>query len=258
MSVSYDLSGSVAVISLDRPDRFNSVSANLSRGLIDALERAAQEARAAVITGRGKAFCAGADLSDLMADYERNGPDLHRLIKDRFNPMARALLAAPFPTIAAVNGVAAGAGLGLALACDLRLAAEDAYFVAAFIGLGLIPDTGSSWLLVHHLGLSRALEFTTTNRRVAAAEALSLGLVHRVTPAETILNEAVTWAGELAQGPTTAYPANRALLFSAVSATFDQALDQERDVQGRLGRTPNHLEGMRAFLEKRPPDFSAG
>lgn len=255
MSISYRLEGKVAVIAFDRPERFNSVSADLSRGLVEALERAGREARTAVITGNGKAFCAGADLSDLIGEYELNGPDLHHIIEERFNPMARALASAPLPTLAAINGVAAGAGLGLALACDLRVMAEEAYFVSAFIGLGLIPDTGSSWLLVHHLGLSRAMEFTATNRRLPAEEALGLGLVHRLAPGDEVLKAALAWAGELAPGPTPAYAHNRAALWEAAGASFDRSLDHERDVQGQLGRSHHHLEGMRAFLEKRPAQF---
>ncbi len=255
MSVSYELQDEVALITLDRPDRFNSVSAELSRMLVDSLSRAANEARAVVLTGRGKAFCAGADLADLMVDYETGGPDLHRVIGERFNPMAEALAEAPLPTIAAINGVAAGAGVGLALVCDLRVMAVESYFLSAFIGLGLVPDTGSTWLLVHHLGLSRAIEFTVTNRRLGSAEAVDLGLAHRTTSAAEVVGEAVAWANQLASGPTSAYGANRGILMRAAAQSFTDALADERAVQGRLGRTSAHIEGMRAFLEKRTPDF---
>jgi 2-(1,2-epoxy-1,2-dihydrophenyl)acetyl-CoA isomerase len=255
MSVSYELQDEVALITLDRADRFNSVSAELSRMLIASLERAANEARAVVFTGRGKAFCAGADLADLMGEYETGGPDLHRVIGDRFNPMAEALVEAPLPTVAAINGVAAGAGVGLALACDLRVMATESYFLSAFIGLGLVPDTGSTWLLVHHLGLSRAMEFTVTNRRLGSAEAVDLGLAHRTAPVAEVVSEAMAWANQLVSGPTAAYGANRGILMRAAAQSFADALADERAVQGRLGRTSAHIEGMRAFIEKRPPDF---
>lgn len=256
MSVSYRLEGDVALVTLSRPEKFNSVSADLSRALVEAIARAGAEARAMVLTGEGKAFCAGADLADLMADYETGGPDLASVINERFNPMVRALVDAPLPTIAAVNGVAAGAGLGLALACDLRVMSTQAFFLSAFIGLALIPDSGSTWMLVHHLGLARAIEFTATNRRMAADEVASLGLA-RITEPEELLTQAMMLGVELGAGPTSAYAANRKILLEASASNFSSALEAERVTQGELGRTALHLEGMRAFLEKRKPDFKS-
>lgn len=255
MSVRYEMQGDVALLTFDRPDRFNAVTQELCDGLIEGLERAGNEARAVVITGAGKAFCSGADLSDLMGEYETGGPDLARVIHDRFNPMVEALLAAPLPTVAAVNGAAAGAGLGLALACDLRVMADSAFFLSAFIGLALIPDTGTTWLLPHHIGLSRAIEFTFTNRRMPADEAESLGLTAAVTPVESVVDEAVEIASKLADGPTSAYAATRRLLIAAAASDMATAVDAERVTQGELGTSPAHLEGMKAFLEKRPADF---
>ncbi|HEX2420665.1 MAG TPA: enoyl-CoA hydratase-related protein [Acidimicrobiia bacterium] len=256
MAVHYQVERDVAVITLSRPDRFNSVSAELASGLVSAIDRAGDEARAAVVTGSGKAFCAGADLSDLMSEYESGGPDLSRVLAERFNPVATALYQARIPTIAAVNGVAAGAGLALALGCDLRIMSSETYFLSAFIGLGLIPDTGSTWLLVRHLGLARALEFTTNNRRMPASEAEALGLVRSVSP-DRVLTEATTLAHTLARGPTAAYVANRKILNGAASMGLLDSLEEERTVQGVLGITPDHLEGMRAFLEKRPAEFGS-
>ena len=255
MTVSYRMDGRVAVVTLSRPEKFNSVSQDLSRGLVRAIQRAGAESKAMILTGEGKAFCAGADLGDLMADYESGGPDLASVINDRFNPMVRALIDVPVPTVAAVNGVAAGAGLGLALACDLRIMSSEAFFLSAFIGLALIPDTGSTWLLVQHLGLARAIEFTATNRRMAADEVASLGLASIAQP-EALLSSALALGGELASGPTPAYAATRQLLYGAAASTLLSALEAERVTQGELGRTALHLEGMRAFLEKRKPDFS--
>lgn len=255
MSVTFDLRGDVALLTLDRPDRFNAVTQELSDGLVDGLQRAGDEARAAVITGAGKAFCSGADLSDLMGEYETGGPDLARVIGERFNPMVEALLDAPVPTVAAVNGAAAGAGMGLALACDMRVMAESSFFLSAFIGLALIPDSGTTWLLPHHLGLSRALELTFSNRRLPAAEAGDLGLAADVVPGEKVVERAMEVAEGLAEGPTPAYVATRRLLIDAVTSEPAASLAAEQRTQGELGNAPDHLEGMKAFLEKRPPNF---
>lgn len=253
MSVDYELDGEVAVITLARPERFNSVSADLSAGLVAALTRAGSEARAAIITGSGKAFCAGADLSDLIAEYDQGGPKLARVLGERFNPLAMALFEAELPTIAAVNGVAAGAGMGIALACDIRFFAPEGYLLSAFIGLGLVPDTGSTWLLTKHLGLSRAIEFTTSNRRLGSEEAERLGLGTAVT--SDLMHEAMNLAKRLAEGPRLAYVANRQIMWGATARTFTAALEEEQRVQDELGSSPQHLEGMKAFLAKRPPDF---
>ena len=254
MTIDYRMEDDVAIVTLDRPEKFNSVSRELSRGLIEAIARAGAEARAMILTGAGKAFCAGADLSGVMSDYDSGGPDLTSLIEDQFNPMVQALVDAPVPTIAAVNGVAAGAGLGLALACDLRVISSQAYLLSAFIGLALIPDTGSTWLLVHHLGLGRSMEFTATNRRMPAEEVAALGLA-RICAPDDLLAQAMMLGAEFAGGPTSAYVANRKILFQAAVSNFSAALKAEGVTQGELGRTALHLEGMNAFLEKRKPDF---
>jgi len=253
VALHYQLEGELAVLTLSRPDRFNSVSKELSAGLIDALAKAGSEARAAIITGSGKAFCAGADLSDLMSEYETGGPDLYRIIGERFNPVAEALMQAELPTIAAVNGVAAGAGMGIALGCDLRLFAPGSYLLSAFIGLGLVPDTGSTWLLVQHLGLGRAMEFTMSNRRLPAVEAERLGLGTVVEG--DLIEAALALARTLADGPKEAYAANRRILSKAANSTFTDALEEERRIQGELGTGSQHLEGMKAFVEKRQADF---
>lgn len=255
MAVSYELRDDVALLTLDRPDRFNAITQELCDGLVASLERAGAEARAAVITGSGKAFCSGADLSDLMGEYETGGPDLDRVIGERFNPIVEALLAAPVPTLAAVNGAAAGAGMGLALACDMRIMSNSAFFLSAFIGLALIPDTGSTWLLTHHLGMSRAMELTFSNRRMPAAEAHEVGLAAEVVPDEEVVDKALVVAAGLSNGPTAAYVATRRLLLGATTSDAATALAEERRTQGELGKTPAHLEGMQAFLEKRQPDF---
>ncbi|MDP8959861.1 MAG: enoyl-CoA hydratase-related protein [Actinomycetota bacterium] len=259
MAVDYLREGDVAVVTLARPHAYNAVDGRLADELVEALERAGREARAAVVTGEGKAFCSGADLRDLADDYRSGVPDLARVIEERFHPVAAALAAVEVPTVAALNGAAAGAGLGIALACDLRVLSSEAYFMSAFINVALIPDTGSSWYLARLVGLGRALEIAYSGRKVEAGEALRIGLAHRVVEPQQVRAEAVAWAGGLAEGPVEAYVATRRLLHQSGSASLDEALAQERRLQGELGGRPAHLEGVRAFMEKRPPDFrSAG
>ena len=167
MSVDYKLDDGIATITLNRPDRYNAIDRSLSEALLDSLQRAGSEGRAAIVTGAGKGFCSGADLADLKAGYDSgDGPDLARLLDDVFHPVVHALVDCTVPTVGALNGVVAGAGLGLALACDLRVMSHDAYLTSAFTAIGLVPDSGTTWWLTQHLGMSRALEITMTNRRV--------------------------------------------------------------------------------------------
>lgn len=255
MSVRYDVADDIAVITLDRPQVFNSIDQSITDGVVEALERAGSEARAAVVTGSGKAFCAGADLADLRREYGDGEPDLTSVITNRFNPIVESLLGCEVPTVAAVNGVAAGAGMGIALACDVRILAERGFFMSAFINVGLIPDTGSSWFLPAMVGVSRAMEIAMTGRRVDAAESERIGLSTRTVPGDELLEAARGFAADLADGPTAAYVETRRLLHRAAAASLETILDAEATVQGRLGARPEHLEGMAAFLEKRPPDF---
>jgi len=254
----YMLEGEVAVITLDRPDRFNAIESSLSSGLVQALGRAGEEARAAILTGAGKAFCSGADLSSLLADYEsEEGPDLAKLLDDVFHPAIEALLEARVPVIGALNGVAAGAGLGLALACDLRVMSETAFLTSAFTAIGLVPDSGTSWWLARHLGVSRAMELTLTNRRVGAEEARDMGLCVDVVPGERLLDRAREVAAGLADMVPDALVMTRRLVRDAAGSTLAEAMRAEREVQGRMGRTAQHREGVMAFFEKRKPDFRA-
>ncbi len=258
MSVDYVLEGDLAIVTLNRPARYNAIEASLAKGLIHALGRAGEEARAIVLTGEGKAFCSGADLNDLMADYESGaGPDLARLLDEVFHPALRALLECKVPVIGAINGVAAGAGLGLALACDLRVMAEDAFLTSAFTAIGLVPDSGTTWWLSHHLGVPRALEIAFTNRRVGAEEALQLGLCIAVVPGDQLLDRARSLAGQMADLVPDSLVTTRRLIREASGTSLENALRAEQAEQGRLGKTPEHREGVMAFMEKRKPDFRA-
>lgn len=256
MSVEFDLAGDVAVVTMDRPDRFNAIDASLGDGLVRALERAGRDARAVILTGTGRAFCAGADLADLRPRYEEGGgPDLDALLDDVFHPALEAILECRVPVIGAINGVAAGAGMALALACDLRVMSEDAFFTSAFTAIGLIPDSGTTWWLPHHLGISRALELALTNRRLAAAETLDLGLCLDVVPADRLLDRSLELAAQMADLVPDSLVTTRRLIRGAASSSLDEAMKAERAEQGRLGKTPEHREGVMAFLEKRKPDF---
>ncbi|HEX2404161.1 MAG TPA: enoyl-CoA hydratase-related protein [Acidimicrobiia bacterium] len=258
MSVDYALEDDLAIVTLNRPDRYNAIDASLGEGLIQAASRAGEEARALVLTGAGNAFCSGADLNDLMADYQSgDGPDLARLLEDVFHPALHALLDCEVPVVGAINGVAAGAGLGLALACDLRVMAEQAFLTSAFTAIGLVPDSGTTWWLSHHLGVSRALEITFTNRRVGADEARQLGLCVDVVPGDQLLGRAKALAGQLADLVPDSLVTTRRLIRDASAVSLEEALNAEQTEQNRLGRTPEHREGVMAFIEKRKPDFRA-
>jgi 2-(1,2-epoxy-1,2-dihydrophenyl)acetyl-CoA isomerase len=256
MSVDYVLEDDLAIVTLDRPDRYNAIDASLGEGLTRAANRAGEEARALVLTGAGKAFCSGADLNDLMADYESgDGPDLSRLLEDVFHPALHALLDCEVPVVGAINGVAAGAGLGLALACDLRVMAEGAFLTSAFTAIGLVPDSGTTWWLSHHLGVSRALEIAFTNRRVGADEARELGLCVDVVPGDQLLDRARSLAGQMADLVPDSLVVTRRLIREASGVSLEEALKAEQTEQGRLGKTREHREGVMAFNEKRKPNF---
>ena len=256
LTVEYAIDDGIAVITMNRPDRYNAIDRSLSDGLVTSLQRAGREGRVAIITGAGKGFCSGADLADLKAAYESGeGPDLSRLLDQVFHPVVNALVDCAVPTVAALNGVVAGAGLGLALACDLRLMAEEAYLTSAFTAIGLVPDSGTTWWLTHHLGVSRALEISLTNRRVAAEEAAALGLAVDVVPGDQLLGRAKEIASALANLVPESLVATRRLIADAAHSSFATALEAEQVEQGRLGRTREHLEGVKAFTEKRKPDF---
>ena len=252
MSINYELDGDVAVITLDRPDQFNAINPSLSAGLVDALGQAGSEARAAVITGSGRAFCAGADLG--MLDETS---DLGTLLDDVFHPALKAILNCAVPVVGAINGVAAGAGLGLALACDVRVMAEGAFLTSAFTAIGLAPDSGTTWWLPHHIGVSRALELTLTNRRVGGEEARDLGLCAQVVPDNEMLDAAFRLAGTFTDMVPDSLVTTRRLIRDAAGSSFEDAIAAEREEQARLGATPEHQEGVRAFKEKRKPDFRA-
>jgi 2-(1,2-epoxy-1,2-dihydrophenyl)acetyl-CoA isomerase len=209
--------------------------------------------RAVILTGAGRAFCAGQDLA------ERESPDAAPLdveVRERFNPIIRAIRSMGQPVIAAVNGVAAGAGASLTFACDLRIAAEEARFVLAFGRIGLIPDSGATWFLPRLVGPAKAAELALVGEPLDAAEALRLGLVSNVVPGDRLLDEARAMASRLAEGAPLALALTKEALQRSSTIDLDEALEGEAKLQGIAGASADHVEGLAAFKEKRPPRFS--
>jgi 2-(1,2-epoxy-1,2-dihydrophenyl)acetyl-CoA isomerase len=257
-AVLYETRGSVALLTLNRPEALNSFTRQMHRDLWAALDRAEADPaiRALVITGAGRGFCAGADLAEF--DFAP-GPDLVQradpgpVIDQAFNPTARRIQSLRMPVVAAVNGVAAGAGASLVMTCDIAIAAPGASFIQAFSKIGLIPDAGGSWLLVERLGMARAMALAMTGDKLPAAQAKEWGMIWDVQ--DDPLAAALAIAEKLAVMPTKALVATRALLRDASTCSFSEHLDTERDTQSALGRTHDYIEGVSAFLQKRAPAF---
>jgi 2-(1,2-epoxy-1,2-dihydrophenyl)acetyl-CoA isomerase len=250
-----EVDGAVATLTLDRPEALNALTVPVKLALREAFESltADRDVRAVILTGAGRAFCAGQDLA------ERDQPDAAPLeveLRDRYNPIIRAIRSMGQPVIAAVNGVAAGAGASLAFACDLRIAAEEARFVLAFGRIGLVPDSGATWFLPRLVGPAKAAELALAGDAVDAAEALRLGLVSRVVPGEQLMSEARALADKLADGAPMALSLTKAALHGSATSSLDEALEEEARLQGIAGASADHAEGLAAFKEKRPPRFT--
>jgi 2-(1,2-epoxy-1,2-dihydrophenyl)acetyl-CoA isomerase len=250
----YEVTDRVATITLDRPDALNSLTVPLKRELLRAFQLAARDpdVRVVVLAGSGRAFCAGQDLR------ERLEPDAAPLaveVRERYIPLILAIRRLEKPVIGAINGVAAGAGASLAFACDIRLAADNASFILAFGRVGLVPDSGATWLLPRLIGAAKATELALTTEPLSAAEAERFGLVSRVVPAEELAAAARDLAVRLADGAPKALALTKRAIGRALETNFDDALEYEADLQGVAGGTRDHAEGIRAFLEKRPPRF---
>ena len=244
--------GPVLTITLNRPEVYNAFNWELHAGLADALAEAAEpEIRAVVVTGAGRGFCAGQDLKE----FQQISGSIKERLEETYHPNIRALRALEKPVLAAVNGPAAGAGLSLACACDVRIASEEATFVPGFIGIGLVPDSGGS-LFVHRLLGGRAFEWMVSNRRLSAQEALECGLVSEVVPAESF-GERVRELGEwYAALPTRGVGLTKRLFDRAATApALDRQLELEADLQQAATQTDDFREGVQAFLDKRPPEF---
>jgi 2-(1,2-epoxy-1,2-dihydrophenyl)acetyl-CoA isomerase len=251
--------GGIRTLRLNRPDVLNSFNNNLLAALGKAVRDAEKDKaiRCVVITGAGRGFSAGQDLADVADRYKGDAPiELGSHIRDRYNPLISKIRSMEKPVIAAVNGVAAGAGCSLALACDLRIAGESASFIEAFVHVGLVPDSGSTFFLPRLVGASRALEMAVTGRKVKADEALQIGLVNRVVPDAELGAETQKLAQQLAALPPRAIGLTKRAMNRAWSVELDDQLDYEAMLQTTAGQTHDHREGVAAFLEKRKPNFT--
>jgi 2-(1,2-epoxy-1,2-dihydrophenyl)acetyl-CoA isomerase len=245
--------GSVLTITLNRPDVLNALDLAMQRALAGALAEAAEaDVRAVVITGAGRGFCVGQDIAEFPDDPGAVG----QLLRTHFNPSIRALRDLAKPVLAAINGPAAGAGLAIAMACDLRLAASSASLVPAFLGIGLVPDSGLSWTLPQMIGAAASFEWLVTGRKMTAGEAAERGLVTRVVEDAALAEEAAALAADLAARPTAAIGMTKRLLEDAATRSLPSQLDEEARLQALAAAGADFAEGVAAFREKRPPRFS--
>ena len=244
--------GAVLTITLNRPDVLNALTTAVHKALGAALRDARDpEVRAVVITGAGRGFCVGQDLTE----FREAAGDIAERLRSTYHPNVRAIRGLEKPVIAAVNGAAAGAGLSLACACDIRIAADSATFVPAFINIGLVPDSGGSYFIARLLGSARAFEWMSSGRRLTAAEAHAWGLVSEVVQSDALLARAAELAAELAALPTRGIGMTKRLFDAAPTATVDEQLEREAQLQAAATATEDFREGVAAFLEKRAPQF---
>ncbi|MGH2751265.1 MAG: enoyl-CoA hydratase-related protein [Actinomycetota bacterium] len=258
MALRHEVSDGTAVLTLDRPEVLNAFNDELGHAVLEAVNKASEDdsVRCIVITGEGRAFSSGEDLGALAEGYQKGeSAPLGNVLVDRYNPLIRAITSAPKPVVAAINGVAAGAGASLALACDFRIASEKAKLVLAFIKVGLVPDSGGIWFLTKMVGAAKAWELCALGDPVSAEDALRLNLVHRVVPVADFDEAWRSFAAGLAAGPTRAYALTKRLLRSATVSSLEHQLDLEGELQAEAGRSQDHLEGVQAFLGKRAPRF---
>jgi 2-(1,2-epoxy-1,2-dihydrophenyl)acetyl-CoA isomerase len=258
-TVNLSLTGGISTIELNRPAALNAWNKQLGLDLLSALRQVAEDdaARAVVITGAGRAFSSGADLKDSSEELTPDGrPDVYKRLDECYHPIMRAIRELGKPVVAAVNGAAVGIGCSLALCCDLIVASESAYFLLAFVNIGLVPDGGSSLFLPTRVGIARASELAMLGERLPATQALDWGLINRVVPDAELARETAALAARLAAGPTRSYAGAKRLLNSWLYSRMEEQLELEAQTQQEMVGSEDFVEGTMAFLEKRQARFS--
>jgi 2-(1,2-epoxy-1,2-dihydrophenyl)acetyl-CoA isomerase len=254
-TIQYELHDNIALLTLNRPERRNAMNRELNRDLLAGFEQAAgdDEVRAVLLTGAGKGFCAGADLG--MFQARPTADQIYEFIVGSYQPMVETIMQMKKPVIAAINGVAAGAGASLALACDLRLMAHDASIMMAFSNIGLVPDAGATWFLTRQVGYGRAYEIAIEGNRIPAERCLELGLTNKIVPAEQLQTIAIAWTRKLAQRPTLALGLTKLAMQHAQLNDLASTIENEARLQKQTVGSQDFMEGVMAFIEKRDPQF---
>ncbi|MEZ0465686.1 enoyl-CoA hydratase-related protein [Phaeobacter sp. SYSU ZJ3003] len=250
--IQYSLEIGLAILTLNRPSKMNALTGQMRAELTHALKQAASEARAVVLTGAGSAFCSGQDLSDASGSGDL---DLERTLRDEYTPMLEALYDCPVPTMSAVNGPVAGAGANLALAADVVIATESAYFLQAFARIGLMPDAGGTWFLPRQMGLAKAMGAALFADKITAKQASDWGMIWEAVPDAEFDAHWRARAAYLAEGPTKAFGAIKTAMRGSYDKSLPEQLSIEAQLQGECGKTRDFLEGVTAFMEKRPAKF---
>ncbi|MGY0217499.1 2-(1,2-epoxy-1,2-dihydrophenyl)acetyl-CoA isomerase PaaG [Endozoicomonadaceae bacterium StTr2] len=256
-TITYEVTKGVALLTLNRPETLNSFTAQMHEEVREAMKdvRTNTDVRCLVITGAGRGFCAGQDLNDRSVKASDEAPDLGESVEKNYNPLIRSIMTLDKPVIAAVNGVAAGAGASIALACDIVLAARSASFVQAFCKIGLVPDSGGTWNLPRALGLPRAKTLALLGDKLPAEQAESWGMIWRCVDNEQLMPETIAMAEHLATQPTKGLAMIKKLLNESFSNPLHQQLELEKEAMRMLGQSHDYREGVAAFMEKRKPAF---